>query len=106
MGLFFCTVTTSRSALTHSPQLSAIGHTVSILRFPTSLTQRAVSAAGAGDLRTRLEAASERHLSQTRRLAELQAGGQWLAQAYSRAVATLTEGLLRAERRVAQAGAH
>ena len=59
----------------------------------------------AGELRGRLEAASERHLSQAQRLAELQSGGQRLSRAYAQAVSTLTESLLRLEQRVAQVDA-
>ena len=58
--------------------------------------------AGAGELRGRLEAVSERHLSQAQRLTELQAAGQRLAHAYAQAVATLGESLLQLEERVAR----
>ncbi|KAF0300708.1 Dynactin subunit 3 [Amphibalanus amphitrite] len=57
---------------------------------------------GAGELRGRLEAVSERHLSQAQRLTELQAAGQRLAHAYAQAVATLGVSLLQLEERVAR----
>ena len=72
---------------------------------PLPLTDAVCCAAGAGDLRGRLETVSERHVAQARRLAELQEAGRRLATAYGRAVATLSESLLQMEERVARAEA-